>query len=461
MIVAYALIAMARTEDVDHEFVFRANEKLQHVSLAGSFNGWNKDADPMALSPDGVTWKKRLRLKPGAYTYKFVLNGDRWIVDPKAKRNVDDGNGNTNSQVVIAPTTFAKSAVKGDGAITVSALKALTDPPYLNVDRGKLSLWLRTRSNDVAQVSVQVKGVGSIPMADVEGDDLFERYSAKVGWDRKHDLRYRFVLDDGKGSMVFGPAGLTPLADRRCAGFGNSYIVRASTFHPFVVPNWVEHSIIYQIFPDRFANGDKANDPPNVQAWDSRPSYNSYLGGDIAGIEGRLPYLKWLGVSTIYFNPVFLSPSYHRYETADYFKIDPIFGTNEEFIKLVGDLKRLGIRTVLDGVFNHTATTFPAFADVVKNGKDSKFTDWYTFKSFPVRITRNPNYLAWSNFASMPKLNYGNPDVRKYVLSVPDYWQSKAGIAGWRLDAGDEVAHDFWRAFRSKVKSLDKNAWIL
>jgi len=456
MIAASMFMALMQTDGVDHLFVFRANEKLQHVSVAGSFNGWNKDADPLILSGDGLTWTKHLKLRPGTYTYKFVLNGERWIVDPKVIRNVDDGGGNTNSELLVEPTTFLKPAKKGDGIITTSALLHLVEVPYLNYDRGRLTVSLQTRTNDIASIKLHVVNQGEIPMHLVGGDELYQRYAASFEWDRKHDLTYSFILDDGQGALSFGPKGLTSASEP-----DNSYSVRASKFQPFEVPSWVERSVIYQIFPDRFANGDTRNDPKDVQPWTSKPNYRQYLGGDVAGVEQHLNYLNDLGISTVYFNPVFVGPSNHRYETSDYFKVDPTFGTNQEFIKLTRDLRKHGIRTVLDGVFNHTSTSFPAFADVVKNGAESRFTGWYSFKSFPVRIERDPNYAAWFNFASMPKLNYGNPDVTAYMLGVPQYWQTKADVAGWRLDAANEVTSDYWRAFRSKVKSIDKNAWIV
>lgn len=453
---ACALLAWLQSAEVDHLFVYRASEALHHVSVAGSFDGWNKDADAMELAPDGVTWSKHVLLKPGAYQYKFVLNGDRWITDPKAEKSIDDGTGNTNSLIVINPTTYVEPGVEGDGVITESALSHSIEEPFFNVDRGIVNLSLRTRVSDIANVKLVVDRVGAYPMTSFEKDELYERYTASFPWNRKRDLRYRFVLDDGKGPVVFGPKGITSTSDR-----SNAYFVNAATYQPFEVPKWVEHSVIYQIFPDRFANGDPTNDPKNVQPWDARPSYNNYFGGDVAGIEQHLGYLKGLGISTVYFNPIFKSPANHRYSTTDYLQVDPVFGTNQEFANLTRDLRNAGIRTVLDGVFNHTSTSFSAFADVVKNGADSKFTGWYTFKSFPVRVQRNPNYLGWANSASMPKLNYDSSDVRKYVLGIPEYWQKNANISGWRLDAANEVDPGFWREFRTKVKSLDKDAWIV
>ncbi len=455
MITALALLALAQSAAIDHTFVYRATKTVQRVNVAGSFNGWNKDADPMTLSSDGITWTSHMALNPGSYTYKFVLNGSNWITDPKAQKNVDDGNGNTNSLVLIVPTDYSQPAAKGDGLITASALQHLTEVPFLNFDRGRLTLSLRARRNDIASIQLAVDGKNSIPMTDVGGDEIYERYSANVPWDRKHDVRYAFILNDGDGPKQFGPDGLTALSD------SNTYLLKAETFHPFVVPDWVQHSVIYHIFPDRFANGDKSNDPPNVAPWNSEPTLGNYFGGDIAGVEQHLGYLKDLGVSAVFFNPVFKSPVYHRYETADYLKIDPYFGTNEQFAKLTHDLKADGIRTILDGVFNHTATTFAPFADVIKNGAASKYTDWYTFKSFPVKVGPNPNYVAWFNYPSLPKLNYASADARRYMLGIPKFWQAHADVEGWRLDAANEVTPDYWRDFRKTVKAIDHNAWIV
>lgn len=440
---------------VDHDFVYHATDALSRVNLAGSFNAWNKDSQPMKGSDGGRTWVLSLKLKPGRYTYKFVLNGEKWVTDPNAYRNEGDGNGNTNSLLVVTPEGYDVPAAKGDGNITASALEHLTAIPFLNYDRNRLILSLRTRPNDVSSIKVSLDGLGTYPMEDKGGDEFFETYSASVPWNRKADLRYRFVLDDGKGSMDFGPMGLTAL-DKE-----NAFVLRAATFRPFVVPSWVEHSVIYQIFPDRFADGDKSNDPAGTFAWDAKPTYFSFFGGDIAGIEQHLGYLKGLGVSAIYFNPVFKGPSNHRYEASDYLQIDPVFGTNAQFAKLTRELKANGMRTILDGVFNHTSTSFPAFADVVKNGENSKFTHWYTFKSFPVNVTGAPNYEAWFGFGSMPKLNYSNPDVWNYMLTIPRFWQTHADVEGWRLDVPNEVLFDYWKDFRKVVKSTDPNAWIV
>lgn len=447
-------LLIVASNEVEHTFTFVSEKPVKEVHLAGAFNNWDKRATRMRLLPDGKTYSVTLRLKPGKYPYKFVLNEDEWIVDPKAARNEDDGTGHTNSILIITPPDYVTPANPADGVVAASALEHVTEVPYFNYDRGQITLSLRARPGDLKAVKVRAHGFGDVPMKSEPIDEFYTRYTASIPWDRRADLRYTFLLQDGAKVYSFGPRGLTTKAS-------NEYRVGAKTFRPFEVPGWVEKSIFYQVFPDRFENGDKSNDPKDVMAWDGKPQYFNRFGGDIAGVQKRMGHLKQLGVNAVYFNPIFKAPSNHRYDATDYFQIDPEFGTNEEFAQLTRDLKKQGIRTVLDGVYNHTATNFFAFDDVVKNGKGSKYTDWYTFKSFPVKIQENPNYVAWFNFPSMPKLNLSNPETREYMLRIPKFWNEKAEIAGWRLDVANEVQMDFWQDFRKVVKGINPDNWIV
>jgi len=446
------LVASQQTATLPFTFRYEANRDLQSVSVAGTFNDWNKDATKLAAQ--GRLWSVTVPLAPGRIEYKFVLNGSEWIVDPKGKSQ-DDGNGNINSVMIIPPAGFDIPAHKGDGLITASALYADTTPSYLNYDRNKLGLSVRVRTDDVAEVDAVVNGK-TLPMTDVGGDELYAKYHVDIPWDRNSDLSYGFSLTDGSAVRYFGPQGLT---DTQA---GNQYRLSAQSFHPFLVPDWPQQTVTYQIFPDRFANGDHDNDPPNVQPWNAKPTYSNRYGGDIAGIRQHLGYLKDLGIKAIYFNPIFSGPSNHRYETTDYFKIDPEFGTNAEFINLTHELKGDGIKVVLDGVFNHSATNFFAFDDILKKGSASAFTNWYFIKKYPVKVEDPPTtYEAWFNFPSLPKLNIVNPETTKYFLTIPEYWDTHADIAGWRLDAANEVASVYWPKFRNVVKEDGGQRWII
>ncbi len=442
---------MKKVRVVQHTFVYHADQKLQSVSVAGQFNEWSLNENPLKVGSDGLTWRVTLPLGYGSYEYKFVLNGSNWALDPGALRR-SGADGNVNSLLFVMPPGYDKPAKPNDGRTTASALLHEQSVSYLNYDQGQLIFSLRARPNDLRQVRLVV-GTRPVPMKLVKHDDLYAFYQAQSVWNGKTNLSYHFELVDGPRVESFGANGLR--APQR------PFLIDAKTFHPFVVPNWVERTVLYQIFPDRFANGDKTNDPANVVAWDSTPTGDSHFGGDIAGVKQHLSYLSDLGISGVYFNPVFKSPSIHRYDAQDYQQIDPEFGTNAEFADLTREMQRRGIRTVMDFVFNHTATTFAPFADVRKNGVSSPYKDWYLIKSFPVRVQNPPNYIGWNGFAAMPKLNLMNAATGDYMLGLVNFWKREVPLAGLRLDVANEVDVRFWRQLRTRVKGIDPQTWIV
>ncbi len=229
-------------------------------------------------------------------------------------------------------------------------------------------------------------------------------------------------------------------------------------------PDWVQDAIFYQIFPDRFANGDPSNDPPNVQKWGSPPTAWGFQGGDLAGVTQHLDYLADLGVTAIYLNPIFEASSTHRYNTSDYFKIDPKLGSLDDFRALVESAHRKKIRIILDGVFNHCGRGFFAFADVLENGENSPYKDWFYIHKYPLDAYspgEAQNYTGWWNHKSLPKLNTAYPPVREYIFKVARHWIEQ-GIDGWRLDVPNEIDDDaFWKQFREVVKSANPDAYLL
>ncbi len=229
-------------------------------------------------------------------------------------------------------------------------------------------------------------------------------------------------------------------------------------------PYWVQDAIFYHIFPDRFANGDTTNDPPNVQKWGSPPNIWDFQGGDLRGILQHLDYVLDLGVNALYLNPIFLASSNHRYNTSDYFQIDPRLGTLADFHALVDAVHTNNMRIILDGVFNHCGRGFFAFTDVLENNDRSPYKDWFHIKQFPLDAYDSDgdakNYIGWWNHKSLPKLNTGNPKVREYILSVARYWIEQ-GADGWRLDVPNEIDDDgFWEEFRHVVKSTNRDAYL-
>ena len=230
------------------------------------------------------------------------------------------------------------------------------------------------------------------------------------------------------------------------------------------VPDWVPDAVFYHIFPDRFANGDPGNDPPNVQAWGAKPTIHGFQGGDLRGVMQRFDYLLELGINAIYFNPIFQSTSTHRYNTTDYYKIDPKLGTEQDFLELLDLAHRQGVRVILDGVFNHCGRGFFAFNDLIENEAHSPYKDWFHVRRFPLDAFGDGKaeaYLGWWGFKSLPKFNTNNPQVRRYLLDVGRHWIEK-GADGWRLDVPNEIDDDsFWAEFRERVKSANSDAYLV
>ncbi|MDO4333344.1 MAG: glycoside hydrolase family 13 protein [Eubacteriales bacterium] len=228
----------------------------------------------------------------------------------------------------------------------------------------------------------------------------------------------------------------------------------------FEIPDWAKNRIVYQIFPSRFASSKFVEE----DKWYQAPiGAREDIGGDLKGIIGRLEYLRDLGVDVLYLTPVFASNSTHKYNTIDYYKIDPDFGTEEDLKNLVERAHGMGMRVILDGVFNHTSPEFFAFADLMEKQEKSAYKDWYYPDGFPLKWKwgEKPNYKSFAYFGGMPKLNLLNPETQEYFIQVGRYWIEKCKIDGWRLDVGDEISHKFWRNFRREMKALNPEALIV
>ena len=177
----------------------------------------------------------------------------------------------------------------------------------------------------------------------------------------------------------------------------------------------------------------------------------------------HLDYLADLGINAIYFNPIFRSGSNHRYHTHDYYQVDPMLGGNAAFRTLLDAAHARGIRVILDGVFNHASRGFFQFHDILENGPDSAYLDWFTMKGWPLRPygSKHPNYQCWWGLSALPKFNTATPAVREFLWGVAEYW-IKFGIDGWRLDVPTEIDDDeFWREFRRRVKAANPEAYIV
>lgn len=299
------------------------------------------------------------------------------------------------------------------------------------------------------------------------------RFFISVTFDDSGVYFYRFFIKgNGYERMIYrapdGTATFEPPFDWQ----------QTVTDKNYVTPEWLRGGLIYQIFPDRFYKADvplpqQYEDRVFVD-WNDEPTFtggtvgkvinNDYFGGNLLGIAEKLPYLKSLGVTLIYLNPIFEAHSNHRYNTANYMKVDPTLGTNEDFKTLCEKAKEYGINIILDGVFSHTGSDSIYFNknnryDSVGayNSQDSEYYPWYTFEHF------NDKYKSWWGFETLPEVNEENESFADFITGeggVIDYWMS-LGAKGFRLDVADELPDDFITKIRTAVKRNDPQGLLI
>ena len=338
------------------------------------------------------------------------------------------------------------------------------------LEPGRFLFRLQTGRDDLISVTMHYRDKyipikfldsrGSISMRRVAQDGCHDYYEAELELDLVC-LRYFFELKGKDGETLYyaNCRFYKDAPDDNDRMFDLPQVLRET--ERFAVPQWAENKVVYQVFPARFAS----SKPVDESVWYKAPMDSfTNLGGDLKGIQSKLGYIRDLGVDVLYLTPIFQSKSTHKYDTIDYYTIDPSFGTTEDLVALVEDAHKMGLRVVLDAVFNHTAPEFFAFRDVEENWETSQYRDWYYCKDKPVRPKSRlvkPNYKCFSYFGGMPKLNLTNPETAQYCIDVALYWLRTAKIDGWRLDVGDEVSHYFWRAFRKAVKAEFPDALIV
>ena len=511
-------------------FSYQPSKIVKEVYLVGGMNDWNLKSNRMLESTKGV-YEISLLLKPGEYQYKFLEDGMHYVTDQNASSFADDGFGGQNS-IIIVDETFEKITIeKGDGIFldygipTAQSLETVNPLSPTNIE-----FKAKSHSDDVEDIYLIIKKNGleeSFKMNKVAEDGTYDYFQKIITLkDESEEFDYCFAYKDG-GKEIYMLNGNFLDTKEESEYFHYS----KDNVQPFFTPDWVKDGIIYQIFTDRFYDGSKDNNPDfkewyydglNIPPEDGKllkkyteyyhleddwynfsglvkspyhhpdgeghqPDYNSFYGGDIKGIHEKLDYLEDLGITIIYFNPLFESKSNHKYDAVDYMKLDPHFGTEEEFKLFVDDAHGRGIKIILDVAFNHTGETFWAFQDAMKYGPESKYYDWYEWKKWPLPDLKKTNnykpidyYECWWGYGHMPNLNFdygeANPsenhikdinlasphwDVVNYVLDVSEYWISEMDLDGFRLDVPNEVPFWFWELFRDKVKSIKPDAYLV
>lgn len=332
-------------------------------------------------------------------------------------------------------------------------------------DKKKIHIRLRAAKGDLDQVSLiygdkyEWHKKQSLVMDRICSDRLYDYFVAEVEPEHKR-LAYIFEIVKGAEKLFFTEWGASEVVNDNelYLQFFQYPYMHETDLH--ITPQWVRDAVFYQIFPERFYNGNPDINPENLSPWGSKVTSSSFFGGDLKGIIEKLDYLEDLGINALYLTPIFESPTNHKYDTTDYFKIDPNFGDLDTLKELVEKCHQKGIRVLLDAVFNHSGYFFKPFQDVIKRGPESPYYDWFHIYKWPLETDR-PSYDTFAFVSNMPKLNTQNPEVKEYLLKAAKYWIEEADIDGWRLDVADEVDHEFWRDFRKTVKAMKPDAYII
>ncbi len=366
-----------------------------------------------------------------------------------------------NSQDTQYRTPFG--AVKTGTEVTLRLLAEEETPSrvWLRLFRGDAEEWIPMETSGDGWYQIKVS-VGETPCL------LWYDFVAEVG-DRRFYYSNNTDSLGGAGVMTEHPAA-------------NSYQITVYD-REYKTPAWFRGRVMYQIFPDRFCRAENGVDlsqkksgyqlhqdwyAPNADnrhPFENGPAYNDFYGGNLKGIQEKLPYLKELGVGVIYLNPIFEAYSNHRYDTGDYKKIDPILGTEEDFRELCQKAEELDIRIILDGVFSHTGADSIYFNKYGTYGEgEGAFRDWDSPYRSWFQFTDYPNYQSWWGCSNLPNVNEMENSYLNYILRDEDAVIKKwirEGASGWRLDVADELPDAFIKILRREVKKTNPDSVII
>jgi glycosidase len=480
---------------------FPTNMIVRSVNLAGTFNHWDWKTMPMTDLGDG-TYIKYLKLDNGIHYYKFVVNGDTWMLDPRSDPalRADNGQNGFNSGIFVGEQgkDFGPASSKD---INLAAVRHdPKGPGYFNViSSDTAEVRLRTLHDNVQRVMLHWRGRGDrdIPMQRDETELGFDYWDATVSTEATGKTAYYyFTLADGPATRTYAAS--------------DGHWFTADLTDRFSTPDWARHVVWYQIFPERFRNGTPDNDPPHtlpwrwdwykLAAWEkprqdnsqfSNDWYGRRYGGDFQGVLSELPYFRELGVTALYFCPIFECSSNHGYDTVDYRHVSQYFGfkgdneaviaqetvdpktwqwtpSDKLFLRFIKAAHAQGLKVIIDGVFNHMGRNNFALKDVLANGQKSPYADWFDITDWgpPVKYT-TWEHSSLPNFRKSDDKGIASPSARQYIFDITRRWMdpngtgdASDGVDGWRLDVAEGVPKAFWVAWRKHVKSINPRAYI-
>lgn len=494
---------------------------VERVDIVGDFNNWTPGITQLHETWDTARrFSCILELPEGVYHYKLLVNGTRLMEDPSAdpRLRVSDGKSGFNSGFRVGPDAAEFGTPLPDNIACGAVRHDPESPAYLQpIGENLARIVVRTLKDDVESVVVDLNRERP-PVS-------LHRTQSRFGFDYWSNqfiatqpvFEYTVTLADGEARSLLTYAACDKMPTEPDEKVGlTSKPFEADLRMSFQTPDWAKRVVWYQIFPERFCNGEKANDPPRTvpwnHAWDKPydgshakdPArrfkeqgtffqfiYDRRYGGDFQGIRQKLPYLRDLGITAIYLNPIFHAESLHKYDASDYRHIDDFFGvagsirklkgetadpatwqwseSDRVFLEFLDEAHRLGFRVIIDGVFNHVGRDFWAFQDVLKHGRKSAYADWFDITSWEPF-----HYRAWDrDDGALPRLKHDDAlglcePVRQHLFAVTRRWMDpngdgdpSDGIDGWRLDVASDINANFWRDWRALVKSINPDAYIV
>lgn len=497
-------------------FRWTPGQAIENAGVAGSFNGWSRTALAMTDEDGDGTYEATARIQGGRHIYKLISGSDGWHADPANPDGEADGYGASNSVLRLGISAIIENLEprRGDGEIETRAFGH--DPEqhtYLDVHSlREATIRMRALSGDATGAGLILidahGGREEIPMLRAGSDGVYEFFEVRLNLDEvagNEPVAYGFAVHDGDATVDFD--GEFPLA------FNASDI--------FETPDWAKRAVWYQIMVDRFRDGDPANNPEHTAAsstgrqkvthpWGApwyveQPyeregdksfwqwsMYERLFGGDFAGVIEKLDYLRDLGVTAIYLNPIFESFNSHKYNARSFVFADDGYGVAGEFdksvakvdlidastwvfnksdrklLELIEECHERGMKIIFDGVFNHVGDDSVYFLDVKENGRASKFADWFHVTSWEPF-----EYTGWAGFGGLPEFEKDaeglkSPSLTQHIFDITARWMDpngdgdpSDGIDGWRLDVPMHIPKPFWVKWRTHVKSINPEAYIV
>ncbi|USS41267.1 alpha amylase N-terminal ig-like domain-containing protein [Thermococcus aggregans] len=405
-----------------------------YAYLLGNFNAFNEGS--FRMKEKGDRWHITVALPEGIWYYAFSVDGKQ-ILDPenkektyfrrlsyKAEREASVAKIFSGEEIYHYPCLTHLYSIGDYTYIRLRALRGVVKKAFLIEEKN----W---------------------EMRKKASDELFDYFEVRLP--KKESLNYYFRVQTVSGTIEYGDFDVNIEEHEK----------------KYKIPSWILTRVFYQIMPDRFFNGNPEND--QTDPIDLKNSH--HYGGDLEGIIQKIDYLTELGINSIYLTPIFESMTYHGYDVVDYYHVARKFGGDKAFEELTRELHKRDIKLILDGVFHHTSFFHPYFQNVVKNGENSEYKDFYRITGFPV-VTKEfldilaselpwdekykrlksikRNYESFYSVWLMPRLNHDNKKVREFIRDVMEYWIKK-GADGWRLDVAHGVPPEVWEDVREKL----------